>query len=600
MNNIYLFQPQYSVEVRGEDNYWLPYSVACLWSYCSQFDDINENFILKDLIFKREHPDKLLNKMEDPFLCAFSCYVWNENYCLTVAKLIKEKWPNCIIEFGGPQATKKMIDENNFIDCIMIGGDGEHNFLDLLRTSISGESIKKIYEKGRIENLDFQSPYQSGIFDRIVKENPGIICAAILETNRGCPFRCTYCDWGGTIMSKIQKFGLERVKEDIDWMIYNNVGFIILGDANVGIFAERDLEIAKMLKAAGDHPNSIIDDIVLQYSKHSTEVVFEITSIMGRFARRGVTISVQSMNEPTLKAIKRHNIRVKDFKKNMELAKKWGVRTYSDFILGLPEETLESWKEGFCTILEHGQHESIDVWFCQVFGNAELNSTLNREVYGIKTVKAEDYVSFTNTKDCVDIKETTEIINETNTMTTEELVEAYLYAWMIVQFHINGYSQIIAKYYRYVKNISYREFYDKLFEVIKNDPILFGNHYHKIYNRLYKYLKTGKVIDTTGHALEVGMATDYSLFWDNKDHTFNLIFDCWNVDKSICKLQEEYVYNPEVNYPIKLTASFDMDTWSDNKITEYKIYNPREEKDRYDMWLLYRIGLNKNYIEKYA
>ena len=82
----------------------------------------------------------------------------------------------------------------------------------------------------------------------------------------------------------------------------------------------------------------------------------------------------------------------------MELAKKYKVRTYTEMILGLPEETLESWKEGFATILENGQHESIDIWFCQVFGNTELNSALSREVYGIETVKAEDYLSFTNTK----------------------------------------------------------------------------------------------------------------------------------------------------------------------------------------------------------
>ncbi|NDB29773.1 hypothetical protein EB151_09510, partial [archaeon] len=62
MKNVYLFQPQYSVEVRKEDNYWLPYSVACLWSYCSQYDYINSFYELKDIIFKREHPKKLLER----------------------------------------------------------------------------------------------------------------------------------------------------------------------------------------------------------------------------------------------------------------------------------------------------------------------------------------------------------------------------------------------------------------------------------------------------------------------------------------------------------------------------------------------------------
>ena len=598
LKNIYLFQPQYSVEVRKEDNYWLPYSVACLWSYCGQFADINENYTLKDIIFKREHPEKLLERLDNPYLCAFSCYIWNENYCLTVAKLIKEKYPDCIIEFGGPQATKKILDESPFIDCIMLGGDGEYDFLDLLRTLIRGDEVKRIYERGRITSLDFPSPYQAGLFDKIVAENPNTLWASIIESNRGCPHRCTFCDWGGTTMSKIEKFNLQRVQDDLNWVINNNVAFLMLTDANFGIFGERDMEIAKMLKTAGDDPRSKIEDIVLQYSKNSNEDVFKITKELGHFARRGVTVSVQSMNQPTLKAIKRKNLHIKNLSEHMNLAKDYGVRTYSELILGLPEETLESWKDGMCMLLECGQHESIDVWFCQVFGNTELNSALSREVYGITTVNAEDYVSFTNTKDCIEIKETVEIINQTNTMSTAELVEAYLYGWMVVQFHINGYSQIISKYYRNKLGISYREFYDKLFKSIKSDNILFKNHYKNLYNRIYNYMTTGKVIDKdTGHALEMSMATDFNLFWQNKEHTFNFIRQCWSVDDDVFELQKEFVYNPDRNYPIPISLTFDFDTWKDDP-TNYHITNERLEEERYDMWVLKRRGLDKNQIVK--
>jgi putative methyltransferase len=596
--NVYLFQPQYSVEIRKEDNYWLPYSVACLWSYCGQFDDIKENYKLKDIIFKREHPEKLLERLDNPYLCAFSCYIWNERYCLTIAKLIKEKYPDCIIEFGGPQATKKMLDKNPFIDCIMLGGDGEYDFLDLLRTLLRGDKIKRIYERGRISNLDFPSPYQSGLFDKIIEENPNTLWASIIESNRGCPHRCTFCDWGGTTMSKIEKFNLQRVQDDLNWVINNNVAFLMLTDANFGIFGERDMEIAKMLKKAGDNPKSKIEDIVLQYSKNSNEDVFKITKELGHFARRGVTVSVQSMNQPTLKAIKRKNLHIKNLSEHMKLAKDYDVRTYSELILGLPEETLGSWKEGMCMLLECGQHESIDVWFCQVFGNTELNSALSREVYGITTVNAEDYVSFTNTKDCIEIKETVEIINQTNAMSTAELVEAYLYGWMVVQFHINGYSQIISKYYRNKLGISYREFYDKLFESIKSDNILFKNHYENLYNRIYNYMTTGKVIDKdTGHALEMSMATDFNLFWQNKEHTFNFIRQCWSVDDDVFELQKEFVYNPDTNYPIPISLTFDFDTWED-KLTNYQITNERLEEERYDMWVLKRRGLDKNQIVK--
>ena len=100
--NVYMFQPQYAVEIRKEDTYWLPYSVGCLWSYCSQFKYITDNFELKEFIFRREDPQDILDRLDNPTVCAFSCYIWNERYNLHVAKLIKEKYPDCIIEFGGP------------------------------------------------------------------------------------------------------------------------------------------------------------------------------------------------------------------------------------------------------------------------------------------------------------------------------------------------------------------------------------------------------------------------------------------------------------------------------------------------------------------
>ena len=78
MKNVYLFQPQYAVEFRKEKNYWLPYSAGCVWSYAKQFRDITDHFQLKKLFFKREPIDQVLDQIEDPAVCGFSCYLWNE------------------------------------------------------------------------------------------------------------------------------------------------------------------------------------------------------------------------------------------------------------------------------------------------------------------------------------------------------------------------------------------------------------------------------------------------------------------------------------------------------------------------------------------
>ncbi len=575
MNRVYLFQPQHAIFVKGIENYWLPYAVGCLWSYASKHI---EGFELGEIIFKREDPNKILNRIKNPAVCVFSTYIWNEQYNLYLAKLIKNKFPDCVIEFGGPQSTRGLI-EKNFIDCVILG-EGEQPFVDMLDRIKNKKELKTVYEREQLKELSYVSPYTSGLFDDIVRNNPDYHWSALVESTRGCPHHCTFCDWG-TWMDKIKKFDLTQVEADINWMSTHKVGFLMMADANFGIFKDRDLLIARMLRRAADHPLAIIDDLTVQYTKNSTDVVFDISKALGPYDRRGVSMSVQSMNKPTLRAVKRQNNTLEKAKAFVQKARDKGVNVYTEMILGLPEETVESWKDGLCDLLDAGQ-DSIDIWFCQVFGNTELN--LNRDKYGIKVVDATDYVSFTNKEDS--IKEVVEIVNQTDTMTTEELVESYLYAWMIIMFHINGFSHVLSEY----SDLTYREYYDNMFDCLKNDTGLFGNHFKEITERITTYLTTGKLISDKdrGHTLELSMGTDFDLFWNNKSKVFDFIKTIQPVSQSLFDLQQRTVYDPKTEYP--LTVKHDKEF--------YIIDNPRSEEERDDIWVLKRKNLLKNKLIK--
>lgn len=570
---VYLFQPQHEITIKGTKNYWLPYASGCLWSYAKQQIPECE---LGEIVFKRESINKVLDRIKDPDVCAFSTYIWNEQYNLILAEEIKKRYPKCVIEFGGPQATRGLVDRE-YVDTVLLG-EGEQAFTDLLNRIKNGYSIPPVYERLQLKNLSYASPYESGIFDDIVNQYPEYNWAALVETNRGCPHHCTFCDWG-TWMNNIKKFDLDQVERDINWMSTHRVGFLMLADANFGIFAERDLKIAKMLRKAADHPDAIIDDLTVQYTKNATDVVFDISEALGPYDRRGVSMSVQSMNGPTLRAIKRQNN-----KKNAGFVKKARERNlnvYTELILGLPEETLESWKDGICQLLDCGQ-DSIDVWFCQVFGNTELNS--NRDKYGIKVVNAEDYVSFTNKED--NIKEVVEIINKTNSMTTDEMIEAYLYSWMIIQLHINGYSEIISDYFNKEFGVSYRKFYDNIFDTLGKDYSSLGNHFRELKERVSSYLKNGKILSDkdTGHTLELSMGTDFEFFWSHKEVVINYIRNCCGmfIPDDIMELQRSYIYNPNIDYP--------------QHVGEYLVDNARMEEERDDIWVLKRKNLLKNKI----
>ena len=506
--NVYLFQPQYK---RKRIKYWLPYAVSCIWSYCNQFKEIQENYILKDVIFKREHPEEVLSRLDNPTICAFSCYVWNEQYCLGIAKLIKEKYPDCIIEFGGPQACKKMKEQHDFIDVVIIA-EGEESFYDILIKILKKEEIPTIYDKKRLESLEYPSPYQSGIFDDLVKKHPDYVWATTLETNRGCPHRCTFCDWGGTILSSIGFFDMNRVEEDLEWIRKHNVDTIFLADANFGMFKERDFEIANLMKQKFDD-NSAVKEIILQYAKNSTEVVFKMASLLDVYTLRGITISVQSVNQPTLKAIKRKNLHINNLKSHMELSQQYDVKTYTEMILGLPEETLETWKDGISLVMECGQHNSLEVWFCQLLNNSELSTELSKNLYGITSVDALNYMPVIDNEDeDYGFIEHSTIVNKTNTMSTEEMIEAYMYFWVIRYFHYNGHTKELSKNLFTNQSITYRKFYELLTEVILsfNNPV--KDEYLETKEQITQYLNSGRLLkNKRGHNFELYNINDGSL-----------------------------------------------------------------------------------------
>jgi radical SAM superfamily enzyme YgiQ (UPF0313 family) len=590
MYNLYLFQPQYSIEFYGQTSYWLPYSTGCLWSYLNQFDDIKQNYQLKELGYKRENQADVIARMVNPAVCGFSCYVWNERYCLDLAEKIKQRWPNCVIVFGGPQAHSGTLN-HKFVDTIVYG-EGERSFLKILRQVIAGNEIDQIYPKDRIEELDFPSPYLTGVFDEIVKSEPNTTWQAVLETNRGCPYSCTFCDWGSAIYTKVRKFKLERVAEEINWIAENNVSYIVCADANFGILKERDITIANLLKVAIEHPKSKIQSLNLQFAKNSTEVIFEIGKILGSYIK-GLTFSVQSMNDDTLEAIKRKNMEINKFSTLLELGEKYGAMAYSEMILGLPLETVETWKNGMTELLEVGQHNAIDIWFTQLLPNSELAQFSSRQQYKISSIQTKNYTMIYNHEDAH--AEIIELINGTGTMSTDDMVESYLYAWMICQFHIPGYSQVLAKYSRNVLDVSYRKFYDSLYKAIQSDPV-FGPIYAELKQTVDTYLKKGGLVvndaNLRGHALHHYANKQ---IYENRKQVIDMVSTFMFVPQTINELQSYFIADKSQTGPITIASDYNIDTWAESPIL-YEVNTKIPYNENFDFWgwAQRRKGLLKN------
>lgn len=570
--NLYLFQPQYSVDYGGEKNYWIPYSIGCVWSYAAQFKDIQDNFDCKDIFFKRDSHEYVLANLQDPNICVFSCYQWNKNYNLTLVQKIKKQWPQCVIVFGGPEVNVTFLDNTN-IDAIILG-EGELAFLDVLLAIIAGSEIQRLYQKQRLEDLEIPSPYSSGIFDKLIQNNPGMKWATTLETNRGCPFSCTFCDWGSLTYSKIKKFSLTKVAEDLEWIANNPISYIFCADANFGIFKDRDLEIAKMIRDTG-LKNKNLEAFNATFNKNNNQWSFEILKILGKL-NRGFTVSVQSMNQATLKAIKRDNLGINNLKNIFDLCRQYEVNSYTELILGLPLETKETFIDGLCQLLELGQHNHIEIWFTDMLINSELASPMSQFNYKIKKIKTSNYLTLSLDQD--PYTEHIDLVCQTSTMTTDEMIEAFMYGWIIVNLHLQGYTQLISRFCYQRHGIKFRTFYDLLTSLI-NDytdlKAIYNDTKNNVHSLLYKGLLPKNL---SGHNL---IFCNGQQLYQHKDQVFALanqtmtqLVEHGNVHRQVDKLQRLSIFDKDTQYPIKIQSDIDLNQFIDHQcsyIIESKI-----------------------------
>jgi hypothetical protein len=70
---------------------YLPYAAGCLAAYAWNDEEIKNKFELADILCIRHKPEENLERIKNPSVVGFSCYVWNMEYNLLLARMIKEK-----------------------------------------------------------------------------------------------------------------------------------------------------------------------------------------------------------------------------------------------------------------------------------------------------------------------------------------------------------------------------------------------------------------------------------------------------------------------------------------------------------------------------
>ena len=238
-----------------------------------------------------------------------------------------------------------------------------------------------------IRDIDeIPSPYLSGVFDELIKQNPEEKWQGRIETNRGCPFTCAFCYWGKKSERKLKQFDLARIYGEIDWLSKNKIEFVFCCDANFGIL-KRDLDIVR--KVSDNKKNFGYPKVFsVQNTKNSKERIFDLQKILNDagFQKRSQS-ALQSLNKETLKYIERSNIDNKTYTELQKLLTKSNIPTFTDLIIGLPGETYESFTKGVSEIIANGQHNSIQFINLTVLENTLMAEPAFQQMHGMQMVK---------------------------------------------------------------------------------------------------------------------------------------------------------------------------------------------------------------------
>lgn len=460
---------------------YLPYSVGLLQSYITHHHPAPQTVRFLLPVFSRMNVDAAVERLAGADLVFFSTYVWNVCISSAIAQRLREKHPHIGIIFGGPQVpdrAESFLREHPFVD-LAVHGEGEKVALDIVLvwkdrdwSGLAGVSYLtadgRFHHKPKGERIKdintVPSPFLTGVFDAVMAANPGQKWIALWETNRGCPFSCTFCDWGSSTQSRVFQFGLERLKQEAEWFAGKKIDFVFCCDANFGILP-RDVEIAQYVadvKRAKGFPSALS----VQNTKNATERAYQVQKILAdNGLNKGVTIAMQSVDKTTLKNIKRDNISLASYQELQRRFTRDRVETYTDLILGLPGETYESFKAGIATVIENGQHNRIQFNNCSILPNAEMGDPEYRRKHGIVTVES-DIINIHGSMADADnqILEKQQLVIATATTPREDWVKTRAYCWMVALLHFDKVFQMPIVLTRQLGGIPYSAILDRFGE----------------------------------------------------------------------------------------------------------------------------------------
>ena len=587
---MYLVEASY---VFGGRQVRLPYSTGLLWSHCQTNDTIKTNYELTDIFFVRDEVETFIDSIENPSVVGFSCFVWNWELNNEIAKKVKEKYPDCVIVYGGqhqPSANRlkhetDFFEKHPYVD-ILVHGEGELTFENILLENLKGKDWSKVngitYQKEdgkfqtnqsqmRIADIDsMPSPYLDGLMDRFVdKWKHKYVFTATIESVRGCPYRCTYCEIGDLYFQKIKPQSYEKIEAESIWMSKNKVEYVDNADSNFGLYFDRDYKIAELLvklKEEYGFPVVFRNDWA---KDRGVKLIPIAQKLKGGDMAKGLTMALQSFNPATLKAIMRKNIVNDDIQEFIDKCNEINLPIYAELIMGLPEETLDSFKDGIFKLINFGLHNYVGIYPLSILPNTPFGDSDYLDKYKIKYTKTKG-LYYHITEEEIEENESEKICISTDSMNYNDMMKAYDFRWFIMITHFFGLVQVVSRFLNSTDKINYRDFYESMWEHFKNKPeTVLGKEIKKYRESIRKvfteerhwgwYLEDNRTWEfDEGSIVKIWKQVDK--FYDEIKQFLidNNFLQNEKILDTLLYFQKHAIINPDKKYPYKLKLSYNI------------------------------------------
>lgn len=438
---------------------YLPLVSGILRAHAETDEAVREHFGFEPFRFHIDQVDRIVDSYVDPDIATFSVSMWNAKLSLAVAERVKQRYPDCLVVFGGasvPHMPTQFLADHPMID-IAVRGEGEDAFVEMLRRA-AGQERAAMADFDDIANttwrtpagevrvcsrdwpkerdLDvYPSPYLAGVYEDLFTTHDDLRFQAIVETNRGCPFKCTFCYWGkGGLSRKFRFHSIERVRAEIDWMAAHEIRYVFNADSNFGMH-RRDREIAECLVESKQN-TGYPEKFRTCYGKNTDEKIFAIGKLFHDHGlEKGVTISYQSVDEQVQTNIKRDNIKLDCARELQRRFNDSGVPVYTELILGLPGESYATFVDGIDRVLSSGLDNQLFIYICQIFPNTDLDAPDYRAKFGIETRHIDLLEIHGRVRSSGWIQEEEEIVVGSNSMPTEDWRRSLTLAWITMGVH---------------------------------------------------------------------------------------------------------------------------------------------------------------------